>query len=227
VRLPLLAHRDLASRIHVRNAPESGQTRTDVNVESPGGISPPGAPKTVREPLDSHGSRCSTVGTQAAGFTSSTGSSCCHYASVGPWPRLNNAAPSVQPHYRAFIPTRATPPLCSASVLSSSRFWPLETSPFTSERQVLTFRTRARLSFAPPTCRMPLGQPSGQLPNLSRESGQPPVSTSSNPISTLHRRFAFARLSQPHPLGLVPTLAATLTTIAFNDSSLQWFEARP
>ena len=25
--------------------------------------------------------------------------------SFGPWPRLNNAAPSVQPHYRAFIPT--------------------------------------------------------------------------------------------------------------------------
>jgi hypothetical protein len=31
------------------------------SVESPGGISPPGAPKTVREPLDSHGSRCSAV----------------------------------------------------------------------------------------------------------------------------------------------------------------------
>src|SRR6516225_4833363 len=29
------------------------------------------------------------------------------------------------------------------------------------ERQVLTFRTRAWLSFAPPTCRMPLGQASG------------------------------------------------------------------
>ena len=26
------------------------------------------------------------------------------------------------------------------------------------------------------------------------------------------------------PLGLFPTLAATLTTIAFDDSSLQWFE---
>jgi hypothetical protein len=26
-----MAHRDLASRIHVRNAAESGQTRTDVN----------------------------------------------------------------------------------------------------------------------------------------------------------------------------------------------------
>ena len=77
----------------------------DAIVESPGGISPPGAPKTVREPLDSHGSRCSTVGTRATGFTSSTGSSCCQMASVGPWPRLNNAAPSVQPHYKAFIPT--------------------------------------------------------------------------------------------------------------------------
>ena len=35
------------------------------------------------------------------------------------------------------------------------------TSPLASERQVLTFRTRAWLSFAPPTCRMPLGQASG------------------------------------------------------------------
>src|SRR3954468_17386712 len=34
-------------------------------------------------------------------------------------------------------------------------------SPLASERQVLTFRTRAWLSFAPPTCRMPLGQASG------------------------------------------------------------------
>jgi hypothetical protein len=31
----LLAHRDLASRIHVRNAAESGQTRTDVNDPEP------------------------------------------------------------------------------------------------------------------------------------------------------------------------------------------------
>jgi hypothetical protein len=29
--------------------------------ESPGGISPPGARRTVQEPLDSHGSRCSAV----------------------------------------------------------------------------------------------------------------------------------------------------------------------
>ena len=68
---------------------------------------------------------------------------------------------SVQLHYRAFIPTTS----CSAPVL---RFGTLVlavcaawTSPLASERQVLTFRTRAWLSFAPPTCRMPLGQASG------------------------------------------------------------------
>ena len=82
------------------------QQRANVaNVESRGGISPPRAPRTVREPLDSHGSRCSAVGTRGHGFASSAGSSCCQMASVGPWPRLNNAAPSVQPHYKAFIPT--------------------------------------------------------------------------------------------------------------------------
>ena len=80
---------------------------------------------------------------------------------VGPWPRLNNATPSVQPHYRAFIPTTS----CSAPVLrfgtlvlAACAAW---TSPLASERQVLTFRTRAWLSFAPSTCRMPLGQASG------------------------------------------------------------------
>jgi Transposase DDE domain len=30
-------------------------------VESPGGLCPPGAPRSVREPLDSYGSRCSAV----------------------------------------------------------------------------------------------------------------------------------------------------------------------
>src|ERR1035437_10037135 len=49
----------------------------------------------------------------ASSFTSSTGSSCCQLASVGPWPRLNNAAPSLQPHYRTFTTTTG----CSAPVL--------------------------------------------------------------------------------------------------------------
>src|ERR1700719_2373788 len=54
---------------------------------------------------------------------------------------------------------------CSAPVLRFGTLvlavWAAWTSPLASERQVLTFRTRAWLSFAPPTCRMPLGQASG------------------------------------------------------------------
>jgi hypothetical protein len=38
-----------------------GHPKTDANVEWPGGLSPPGSPRTVREPLDSYGSRCSAV----------------------------------------------------------------------------------------------------------------------------------------------------------------------
>jgi hypothetical protein len=45
-------------------APPFGPAMLVTHVESPGGISPPGAPRTVREPLDSHGSRCSAVGTR-------------------------------------------------------------------------------------------------------------------------------------------------------------------
>ena len=38
---------------------------------------------------------------------------------------------------------------------------------------------------------------SGHPPSSSRRTGQPPVLTSSNPLSTLLQRFACARLSQP------------------------------
>src|ERR1035441_4845200 len=49
----------------------------------------------------------------ASGFTSSTGPSRCQMASVGLWSRLNNAAPSLRPHYRTFITTTG----CSVPVL--------------------------------------------------------------------------------------------------------------
>src|SRR5258707_11435205 len=89
--------------------------------------------------------------------------------------------------------------------------------------QVLTFHTRARLSFAPPTCRMPLG-PSQASPELSRRQGQPPVLTSPKPLSTLHRRFACARLSQSYLSKSCSDFSATLTTMAFDRSSLRWLE---
>ncbi|MEA2920026.1 MAG: hypothetical protein QOJ15_12107 [Bradyrhizobium sp.] len=62
------------------------------------------------------------------------------------------------------------------------------------------------------------------LDKRSPYKGHPPVLTSSNPLSTLHRRFAYARLSQPCLPESRPGVSATLTTIAFDDSSLRWFE---
>ena len=53
---------------------------------------------------------------------------------------------------------RGSPPLSGASVLSASRLEHARAFSLGIAGQVLTFRTRARLSFAPPTCRMPLGQ---------------------------------------------------------------------
>jgi hypothetical protein len=95
------------------------------------------------------------------GFTSSTGSSCCQLASVGRWSRLNNAAPSVQLHYRAFIPnTSCSVPVLRIGTLILAVLAACDFS-LCIEAQVLTFRTRAWLSFAPSTCRMPLGQISG------------------------------------------------------------------
>src|SRR6202030_4391975 len=59
---------------------------------------------------------------------------------------------------------------------------------------------------------------------LSRRKCQPPVLTSSNPISTLLQRFACARLSQPCLSESCSDFSATFTTIAFDDSSLPWLE---
>src|SRR5262249_9646055 len=88
-------------------------------------------------------------------------------------------------------------------------------SPLASERQVLTFRTRAWLSFAPPTCRMPLGR----APGIPRADPGGRVTPRFRHRLTLHRRFACARLSQPCLPGSRPDVSATLTTIALNDSS--------
>ena len=87
---------------------------------------------------------------------------------VGPWPRLNNAAPSLQPHYRAFVATTG----CSAPArrvgtlalaVAAACGFSLRAHHGRDGAQVLTFHTRAWSSFAPPTRRMPLG-PSQAIP---------------------------------------------------------------
>ncbi len=142
-------------RLAIMHGPSAG--------ESPGGVSPPGAPRTVLEPLGSHGSRCSAVDVQMSnGFALSTE---LLPLPVGSGPRLNNAAPSVRCHYSTLNPTtgRSAPvPRIGTLALAVFAAW---ASPFASERQVLTFHTRAWSGFAPPICRMPLGQASGPPPN--------------------------------------------------------------
>ena len=62
---------------------------------------------------------------------------------VGLTHRLNNATPSVQLHYKTFIPTTG----CSVPVFRIGTLILVDLatwmSPFTSERQVLTFLTKA------------------------------------------------------------------------------------
>ena len=64
---------------------------------------------------------------------------------------------SLHGRYPASSLLRRSPSRTGASVLSASGCRPCAFS-LGIAGQVLTFRTRARLSFAPPTCRMPLGQ---------------------------------------------------------------------
>src|SRR6516165_11886033 len=85
--------------------------------------------------------------------------------SVGQWPRPNNAAPSLQPHYRAFLATTggsAPAPRFGTLALAVGAACGLSLHVLgRDEAQVLTFRTKAWSSFAPPACRMPLGQYQG------------------------------------------------------------------
>ena len=85
---------------------------------------------------------------------------------VGPWPRLNNAAPSLQLRYRTFVATTgcSVPTLrvgTLALAVGTACDLSLHATMKSGRRdaaQVLTFRTTAWSSFALPTRRMPLGR---------------------------------------------------------------------
>jgi len=89
---------------------------------------------------------------------------------VGQWPRPNNAAPSLPPHYRAFDATTggsAPAPRFGTLALAVGAACGLSLHVLRrDEAQVLTFHTKAWSSLAPPTCRMPL-----RYPSASRATG--------------------------------------------------------
>src|SRR5208282_446563 len=76
---------------------------------------------------------------------------------VGPRPRLNNAAPSLQPHYRAFAATTG----CSVPQAPHRYFRPCGFSRLCLFPWHRSRGSHVPLSFAPPTCRMPFGQYQG------------------------------------------------------------------
>ena len=100
--------------------------RISAVVESPGGISPPGAPRAVHDPLEA---RLPMFGRCLNGFASPTGSSRFRLASgQGRTTQPLRSSPITEPSTLL----RAAPPLRLASVLSPSRLEPLAACPFTS-----------------------------------------------------------------------------------------------
>src|ERR1700722_6054762 len=146
---------------------------------------------------------------------------------VGQWPRPNNAAPSLQPHYRAFDATTG----CSAPAprfgtlalaVGAACGFSLHPRGVTKHRFSRSIRKPGRASR-----RLHAGCRTGRIrasPELIPEEGSPPVLTSPNPLSTLLQRFACARLSRPCLPESRPGVSATLTTTAFDRSSLRWLE---
>src|ERR1700694_2467020 len=131
--------------------------------------------------------------------------------------------PSLHGHYPASSLLRGSPPLSGASVLSASRLEPL--APFPWHRRPgshVPYKSQIELRavYMPDAAWAVSVHP----PSLSRKMGQPAVLTSSKPISTLHRRFACARLSQSYLPESCSDFSATFTTMAFDHSSLRWFE---
>jgi hypothetical protein len=121
---------------------------------------------------------------------------------------------------------QSSPPLAGASVLSASRLEPLVPFPLPSPARF----SRSAREPSRGSRRLYAGCRSGSLmpsPELFPEDGSTPVLTSPNPISTLHRRFACARLSTLPSWTFGPSLTATLTTTAFDRSSLQRLEISP
>jgi len=89
------------------------------------------------------------------------------------------------------------PPLSGASILSASRLQPLARFPLASPARFSRSVQRARLSFAPPTCRVLL-RLSQASQYLSRKTGQPSVFDINESASTLQQLSACARLAQSH-----------------------------
>src|SRR5271165_1969859 len=127
---------------------------------------------------------------------------------VGSGPRLNNAVPSVQSHYRTFTPTTN----CSV---------PVPRIGTTGSHVPYKSPVRLRAAYMPDAAWAVFRITPKLIPGEDRTPGF----DTSYGISTPHQRFAFARLSGPYLTGSGPAFSATFTTTALDDRSLQRFAA--
>jgi len=204
--------------------------------EWPGGVSPPGSLRTVRDSLPSYGSRHPVDGNQP-----SSTSACPNGSSltVGRQASPGGPSPSLQPHYRAFstttrrsapVPRTGTQPLAVPAAWGSpvrdrpqARTAPLASRPVgaTGSHVPCKSLSQARATSTPDAIwavnRLP--------PDSSRGSKASPVSTSSSSFDTS------SVVRSRSPSWLIPaalngaTFPATLTTTALDRSSSRWFAA--
>ena len=146
----LARNRNAGCLPYAYSGPSRRRAGTGRFAESARGISPRAAHRSVLDTLASSGS-CHRV--KAAAFRCMSGSSRCRLTR----PNVGDPLPSLHGHYTRFITTtEQSAPLrrigtFGLAVVAACAF------SLGIAGQVLTFRTRAWLSFAPSTCRMPLG----------------------------------------------------------------------
>src|SRR5918997_2138020 len=125
------------------------------------------------------------------------------------------------------------PPACLATVLNPLRFQPLGTLPPAHlhkvgcvETRLLPFHAKAadqaRVVYMPD----PAWPVSGPPPDSSRNTPHAPVSMSPVSVTTLHQRFACARLPDPY-LTHTCAFSSSLTTTVFSQRSMRRFDASP
>jgi hypothetical protein len=130
--------------------------------------------------------------------------------------------PSLDGHYPVSSPLRRSPPQPAASVLSASGCRPCAFS-FRIGKLVPTVPRRSlcptHAPYTPAAVRTVLQAPGGLIPGEVCA----PVLTTPDLITTRLRRFACARLLDPHLSQVVPgTFDPTFTTAAFGRSGSDW-----
>src|SRR3954447_15291294 len=138
---------------------------------------------------------------------------------------LDEAAPSLQLHYRAFLTTTSD----SAPVLRLGTQGLAGAACLTGSLHIGA--TGSHVPYGSQGHGHATSMPDagwaiiGHLPTLSQERDPLLVSTSPENVSTRHQGFAPARLRDPHLTGITCLFPPTLTTRAFDRCRLGWFEA--